>query len=342
MDFTSDLYADDGDIPSTSTRGTSGRSSDLVNNEELELVRLQERKVSLIAQREELLAEVTKHQQKLIDFRENPSLELKGTEKSKKPVDLVHLPNDPGSLLELFTKTLPIVNSIKRQKKVDEIDVINGNSELEDELAAKYDALPLLNSDLRLKMLRRSCPYMKVELLKPPSVQILYLSETDLDSKFTLGYEVDIDTNNGKVLSLENLKVSDNIVSDFEVLLDYATSTLNIGYLLFGCNEFARLCVSRKTVLSNLKQSVLNSISHIEVIDENEQSIKLAKFAWKIKVEYSISFITETLPSPCSQIFVTLYKNGQKTKSVQDIVNGMIKEYGVVGGIVEFIKSLFI
>lgn len=344
MDFRSELCAED---DKSSTKETSLESiapdisTDLCGNDELDIVFLQNKKNALLTQREKLLMQLKSNRKEsdniniTVEPRERSSL-LKSTNSSPAK----QIPYDSSGLLMPFTKALP-ESSHKKRRICKPVTKINGSSSLEDELEYKFDALPLVNNKLRLEFLKRSCPSMDIEILKEDHVKINYLSDTELVSNFFLQYDIEIDRESGRLIKLSNLTVSEHVMESLNPLLCHVSSTMNIGSLLFGCNEFSRLCVNRNEVLDKLLTEI-NQIAHMNILEKNEECLIIEKFIWKIEIKIIIKF-KEAYPFiPCSIIMVHLYKNDNRTKSIQEIVNSLIKEYGIIEGIVQFIKSLSI
>ncbi|AET41134.1 Ctf19p Ecym_7296 [Eremothecium cymbalariae DBVPG len=361
MDFTSDTFPKDSSHRSAAgARGSSSSDSlaadvsssqNIENNEELEIARLQETKDRLLAHREHLLGQLLKRQKQLVKLQRTSKYQTDEPNREDSSRIQSVFPQDSASLLQLFSKVIPKAISGARQdsssfrtrsscKTPSQTEKIDGKSSLEDELASKYDALPLLNQQLRLDTLRRSCPYMMVEEVNLPYTRISY--ELGPNNSFTLEYELHVDTSTGQLQSLKNIRLPPNIRSKTHTLVEYAESTMNIGYLLFGLSEFSRLCNLRKEVLANMGQAVTGAILNILIVEQTEETIVFEKLFWKFKIEYSVHFDKDMLPLPYSVVLVTLFKNSAKTRDVQPIADALIQEYGVVEGIVQFIKSLYI
>ncbi|AGO13837.1 AaceriAGL029Wp [[Ashbya] aceris (nom. inval.)] len=344
MDFTSDLNSRDGSNDSSA----AGRSSpapagqlssgqEFMNDDEIQISNLQETKDALLQQRAKLLSLLANRKKELAAVQHR-NVNIR-QQQAKVGESLI--PKDPGGLLELFTKALN--TSAGPAEKKTTRGHINGASQLEEELLNKYDVLPLLNRNLRLAALVRSCPHMRIESANPSDMRIRYLVDYQDQELFQLHCNIDIDSSTGYVRSFSDVKLMfDTPAHTLELLKEYTNKTGNVAYLLFGCSEYTRLCCRRNAVLLSLQDSACKTIPHLKVVQHSTDLIRFAKHSWQIEVRFDILFNEERLPFPSSSIKVTLYKNGAMMEDVQDILNGLIREYGVKEGILQLIRSLYI
>ncbi|AAS54461.1 AGL029Wp [Eremothecium gossypii ATCC 10895] len=344
MDFTSDLNSRDssngssaGGRSSSSPAGQLSSGQEFMNDDEIQISNLQETKDALLQQRAKLLALVANRKKELAAVQQRSA----NARQQQTDAEESLIPKDPGGLLELFTKALNTSTGLAEKRSTR--TQINGASQLEEELLNKYDVLPLLNRNLRLAALVRSCPHMRIESANPSDMRIRYLVDYQDEDLFQLHCNIDIDSSTGYVRSFSDVQlISDMPEHTLGLLKEYTIRTGNIAYLLFGCNEYTRLCIRRNAVLSSLQDSACKTIPHLKVVQHSMDLIKFAKNSWQIEVRFDVLFIEERLPFPSSNIQATLYKNGAMMEDVQDILNGLIREYGVKEGILQLIRSLYI
>lgn len=299
MDFTSDSVRHSSVASEARNSRSSSRSSSSNDLSELDLrtLKLQEQRNSLLSRRNGLLQEI---------------------QSLKSRAHTTHEETD-ARLLDLV-----LLTSGKEKASAITID----GSDLEKELQAKYDTLPLLNMQLRLETLRKLYQYVDLSVSSSDDIveahARFYRSTEPFDLDLRLNYK-------GETLYECGVEVSRNVQWPLRSLL----KCKNPSRILLGCFEYDRLRCGRDELFNHI-QGEMGRFASLVTITRTESALTLHRFATpeaKLTIRYTIEF-EEFLPSSRIQ---TSLQDGQI--DISAVTSGLLKEYGLRLGLLQLCKA---
>ncbi|CAB4254127.1 similar to Saccharomyces cerevisiae YPL018W CTF19 Outer kinetochore protein, required for accurate mitotic chromosome segregation [Maudiozyma barnettii] len=379
MDFTSDLSSDvnvsrnDGGHHSSSSSflgianrttktlpTTTDKSSDLELNmlsaSDRKQLKLEDTREKLLLEREKLLKEVDELNIELQNTPEGNGTELPQPEE-------LETEDTNDEIDHNMAKTLMDLMSISsRNNRFPNIDdrnqlpsnKIDGNSSMQDELASKYDTLPLLNMNVRLRYLRQYLyPHMKMDIVervneksnKKITVTIRFLRNVKHIVKITF------------IMLYDS---SEQTLQSFEIS-KFTPSTLNLNMrsfikkhsdnptaILFCLSEYDRLLWKRQELFSGIvgkfrswiqdsffeNQSNYMDIEREIVLNNANQNNNLIRLTIKIE-------IPEGSVIPRSKINLEIFADGTLVTKpdVNQMLFELMKEYGLNASLKHLIRG---
>lgn len=306
MDFTSESTGHGSSSGAAVSRSSSSLDDGLLPEADLKVLRLHEQREQLLSQRNRLLQEIESLK----------SRQKTGVVEDARILDLV--------LLARWERS-----------STDGVTVIDGSTDLQEELATKCDTLPLLNMEIRLQRLREL--YVDVEL------QARNLGDSSsMEIKATYrkrkpGFHV-----------ILHLQYQDSVLVDCQVVdisqsvkweLRNLVHCKNPTKILLGCYEFDSLCERRRAVFDQLRESMNRYASLVKVDTSREGAIELARSvppAAVVRVQWLID-VADTWPS--TTIVAALTDGAGNRIDIEQIKIGLFKEYGVNLGLQELCKA---
>ncbi|CAR28427.1 ZYRO0F03718p [Zygosaccharomyces rouxii] len=198
----------------------------------------------------------------------------------------------------------------------------DGSTAVPDELRYKHDCLPLLNMDLRLSYLRDTYPYASLMLIDSSNLHVEF---TRRPNDY---FQLDLQLPQGPAL------LSTNVRWPLRKLENCSNPTA----ILQGCYEFDRLRCRRDEIFQQIWSS-LQSKGVFHRISGSLLSLSRNDLLLQLRLEIEIKDLF-----PQTHLNVRLFKNEIPLSSpdVQDILQGLMQEYGVMRGVLELCKSCFI
>lgn len=335
MDFTSD-------VGSTATpprrkmfvSSSDSDGSDLLDPQEQELLKLQDVKDALLAERSKKLAELESLQKKL---QHTLPREVEATDVV--PPDA----NGDNLLVDLI-----VMSSHTREAQYEQKVHIDGSSGVQEELKWKYDTLPIMNMRARLHYLTDlTYPHASVDIEHTDATHIYihyqFHKFAARPLEITISGEIvrDTDAQNEQLTNLQFYDVS----SWFKLILrSIIPQDFVQGFphaILFYCHEFDRLQFERYQLINflrdkygkRLRVSARNIDASVEIVEL--QSLKDID-ALKLSIEFSIAsqathHNTQSLNYyyPRLNIHLMLSQYGQEIKSIDEIFIKLINLYGI-------------
>lgn len=315
MDFTSDSTVRRSSV--TPVDKENSNSSSLVDENDLRVIRLHEEKESLLSKRNDILDEI-----------DSLSQELKKSPKT-----------DDRSADDIDARLIDLILLAKDPPKAASIVHIDGQTDLKKELATKYDTLPIMNMQLRLKYLQDL--YVDVKLEKDRalsdnnesivSVRATFSRSTPFDIWLTLRYKDET------LLQCDLQKISKAIEWNLKPLM----GCHNPSRILLGCFEFDKIRHRRSTIFEELIQAMSPYTSLVEVARELECKLILKRLGGiesLLQITFLIDF-NEADFLPNTIVTATLAKGENNFIDIDGIKSGLIKEYGLSVGLKELCKA---
>ncbi|SMN20044.1 similar to Saccharomyces cerevisiae YPL018W CTF19 Outer kinetochore protein, required for accurate mitotic chromosome segregation [Maudiozyma saulgeensis] len=380
MDFTSDLSSDvngsrdSGSHHSSSSSflGIARRSAktipstvDKSSDIELNMLSASDRKqLKLEETREKLLLE----REKLLKEVDTLNIELENTpeginEELQHPEEIENGNMDEGEIDHNMAKTLVDLMSISsRKNKFANIDEgiqqtsnrIDGNSKMQDELASKYDTLPLLNMNLRLRYLRQYLyPHMKMDIMervneqsnKKITVSIRFLRNVKhvIKIKFVMQYDSSEET-------LQSFEISQLTPPTLNLNMRsfLKKHSNNPTIILFCLSEYDRLLWKRQELFDGIAEKFKswieesffkNKANYMDIeremiLKNTNQNANIIRLI--VKVE-----IPEGSVIPRSKVNLEMYAGGSliTTPDVNKMLFELMKEYGLKASLQHLIRG---
>lgn len=342
MDFTSDL------VESSSVAEGESDLSDVVeqtkvSGEELRRLELEEQKERLLRQRNLLIKEVEVAEKELGELRS----------KSRTVVDK----NAMDTLIDVLSFS-------QRRKEEDEVErlldssfaghntTINGWSDVQEELQNKYDSLPLLNMNLRLRYLRDL--YKGVEIITHKNENSMGQDPVVLDveflfHRFEMGpFRVQLVVKYDDIEQTLKEFVVKHISPEVELQLQPLRAVQNPSFFLTACFEFDKIRQRRYELLRVLVDKYKKRISRCELPRTGEYAIfetldVLKNRKISVRIDFHIMFESTRLkytPYPTSRLTYILRKNDTRVlvNEIGTIASGLIREYGLDKGLDELLN----
>ncbi|CCE62700.1 hypothetical protein TPHA_0D00560 [Tetrapisispora phaffii CBS 4417] len=339
MDFSIDASSSVESSDSNSSR--SDIDNELVLDEEQKKVlELEELKEQLLLKRRNLVSQIDG---------------LKATvnaEKKKKLIQGRNLDSNSNELLLSLMLTSNRFNTSIGDERKDPIQKIDGLSSIQKELLHKFDTLPLLNVDLRLKYLEDylftnvDVQVISNELANDDIVHstiVFFFKLSDLSITLTLKYDQVL----GILEEFEIVSISDNYALNIMPIVKSCTNNPNL--FLFFCFEYDKLIGKRNTIMNEVLTAIKNRLMKYEMLNDNETLVLYNQVLQddgelaiiKLELNYLIAFndTDSNFRLPSTKIEQSLWKDDQLITNNNDIMNSLMKEYGVFEGLKEYCKS---
>lgn len=328
MDFTSDSTVprqNTGSDLVSRSRSHSSSSSHGLNDNDLRLIHLQEQKDSLLSKRNSLLQEIDTY-----------SIQLKS------PTSVLPHEDADVDVDSLLMDLIQQLSSSRDDPTAQRAQVIaiDGNSDVQTELKSKYDTLPLLNMDLRLKYLS-SCLYPHVILQTTISDDVTIMHATYnriANSSFTIHIRLRYRENILLQCQLEY------ITNSVKWNLKPLTACHNPTSILLGCYEFDKIRSKRLAIF----EAIMEALSPYTSVSVNTATSSLTLQRQGLHLKLQISFIIDFgdgsmnyLMFPNSVVTSQLFKSGKLVTDpvTNGIQNSLIEEYGISKGLIELCKA---
>lgn len=305
MDFTSDSTVRHS---SPAVSEPSSESQDL-SELDLQALRLQEQRNSLLSRRNALLQEIqTLRRRKQASSGAHDEVDAR-------LLDLVLLAPSKG----------------REKRPTASTGTLDGSSELQRELAAKYDTLPLLNMQLRLGCLE--------QLYKHVDLQASAIDQTTVEVrarfKASEPFQVDLRLHyDGDVLHKCDLTLSDNVRWPLRALLECG----NPSRILLGCFEFDRLRSRRSALFAALSQEMARFAGLVRVVCA-ETCLTVSRFVSPratLKLRFTIDLDGFW---PSSRVLASLVDGQDAPVDVAGVTDGLLREYGLQAGLLQLCKA---
>lgn len=373
MDFTSDIGppSDVDDIntngfqsgshinaPSSPIKDDAISSSDvevsILKDDDRKILELQDLKEQLLHERNNLLEEVEslRAEYNRTDISTPNDDNRIVEDDSKETIEQTGSIDDNAAnvLMDLMLMANQDKVEIEEEKIVKHID---GTSDLNTELSSKYDTLPLLNMDLRLKYLQKYLyPHMNlwVDQLKDDDQRTIDATiqfGRNVTNPFSLRFEVRYNSTHEKLELFEVVDVSDNI----HMLLQPWLKIKNPTILLFGLSELDRIIFKRNELLEYMHSKYGRSLSVKEPMSHLYSScrtliIQNKRFNREIQLIVDIRHFTQNnssfLSIPQLEIRLLLRQNTIEVTepNINKIYNELLQEYGLKKTLTELITYL--
>lgn len=352
MDFTSDLVES-----KASSVVADGSSSDIdmespghsgVPAEELRRLELEEQKEKLLKQRNLLL--------KQVDTTEKEVNELR---KSRVTVD--------GNAMDTLIDVLSLSRRRKEEEEAKRLSSrvpsstakLNGWSSVQEELNNKYDSLPLLNMDLRLKYLWQLYKGVDVRLLdgttyKGQTAPGRDPTEVVINAQFRFGrfeanpFEVLVCIKYDEVDQTLKEFVIKDVSKEVAMQLQPLNAVRNPSFFFTACFEFDKIRQRRFEILNGLASKYRKRVSRCELPRSGEYALFETLDVMKdrkvsLRIDFHIVFETKKLgysPYPSSRITCDIRKNNHRVlaNEIDIIASGLVREYGVQRGLEELLN----
>ncbi|QLG74885.1 hypothetical protein HG535_0H02120 [Zygotorulaspora mrakii] len=304
MDFTSDSRQSTslGGSASSPTGGDNADADIAVDNEQLRLLNLQDEKERLISQRNSLLGEVDHYQAQLDKPQQRSSA------------------YDDDILLQ------DLLSSAQQVKSNSHVITIDGESDTLLELGSKHDTLPLLNMDTRLQLL-------KEKLYQNVTVQLendlLLATFTLMKPFFTV--QLRLEYSNDVLDECSVIEISDLVKWDLKALFAFK----NPSKILLCCFEYDRI----RFRVSRVWDYVMTDLENFNLIEmvKKKLCLELSRKDLSVLLTLSLELQFDSVV-PRTDIAAKLFKAG-KYVNIDDIKNGLIKEYGINLGLLKLCKT---
>ena len=352
MDFTSDSALS---VTSNSSLGaghlTEGQlsSEDKINEsflnvEDSKKLQLVDLKAELLAKRNDLLQEIDSYKDQISAAEKAPATRKNMLDENANNLllDLLvasTMDRDEGN----YKHDINTENPIKH---------IDGRSAVQQELLSKYDTLPLINLDLRLRYLREYL-YSNIELqvlsseLESIDVTSTTLKVDFINSKLTIQLKLSYDRILATLVDFQVLSVSNNYKLKLKPLLVSCENNPNL--LLFCCNELDRLVAKRLFMLRDVQDTYKSQLKISRLFNSDESLLLVSRVPQddrtlriiRLRIDFNIYFNRDSkFPLPSSQISAKLWKDDRLILNEDNsILKGLINEYGVLSGLKEFSRS---
>lgn len=233
---------------------------------------------------------------------------------------------------------------------------IDGNSGMQDELMSKYDTLPLLNMNLRLRYLKQFLyPHMKMTVRESSSrgkndtfkeVIVSVSFERNTHYPIRLKFKVHYDT---KDETLQKFEIIELLPSLVHLNVKSKDSTTNPTSFLFALNEYDRLLYKRQSLFDDIinKYKVWIDSQFINTInskyaDTDRTMIIQNKRPNNVQLQITIRVgFLENQIVPGTNILLTLSCNGAVVQEpdINDLFYGLMKEYGISMSLRQLIQT---
>lgn len=411
MDFTSDLVASPVKRRSPSSdlsQDNSSGSSIILTENEKKRLELQELKETLLKERDALWDEEVRLRRELdklerdrfmqgftssesSDFESDVDNEA-GTEPPDKNNDENIVSNDPTNTNNITNDKIDanaarifldlMLLSSKKQQAVEPNSKpihLDGGSSLQEEISVKYDTLPLLNMDLRLKYLQKYLyPHVEIRINNLADEDNNSNNKDDDDDEYN--YEVTIkfkrnpklpfqikfninydpkDGSNGQLKGFQILEISKRVKLFFERIfyLDGQLLIANPVTLIFFSLEFDRITYQCNLLITQIRNKFQNRLRYSEDIDDPElKVVKLKELKETSEKEFIVKLEILTQKSetglngtkslmllyPQLKITLSLFHEGKEIKDpdINNIFEQLLPDYDLNTALIELISSL--
>lgn len=319
----------------------------MLSKEDRRQLKLQDTKERLLTERQKLLKEVELLKDELArtpDAREQTPVSDHEEESGEQELD----GNAARTLVDLMA-----LASKKSMFESDEEEAqpvrLDGNSGLQEELSSKYDTLPLLNIDLRLRYITQ---------MTYPHASVSVNSSDDSGAQRTVSVSVLFNRNKESPIRLTFLakyNTSDETLQEFSVS-DIMPAGLNLTLrsflqrhkgsptaILFCLNEYDRLLHAREELLKTLQSKygsweiAPGNTSHYTDVERRLVLRSTGSHTLAIAVGVSVP-AQESIPR--TTISMHLDRVSRDTPDINSIFYGLVREYGVLGAAMHVTQSV--
>lgn len=324
MDFTSDSTGPRQNTGSDLVSGSNSNSSSSshgLNDNDLRIIHLQEQKDSLLSKRNSLLQEINTY-----------TLQLNS------PTSVLSH-KDAGDVDSLLMDLVQLSSRDANPRA--EVTTVDGDSDVQKELKSKYDTLPLLNMDLRLKYLSSYLyPHVILHTTISDDVTIIHATYNRIpNSPFTIHVHLRYEENTLLQCRLEH--ITNSVKWNLKPLI----ACHNPTSILLGCYEFDRIRYKRlaifKGIIAALSPHTSVSVTSTNNTDASSLILQRQGLHLKLQINFIIDFGESSMIFPNSVVTSKLFKNEKLvTKPVTNgIQNSLIEEYGISRGLIELCKA---
>ena len=369
MDFTSDIGSDNGtghskhrllDSSSSSSvlgdrevapagplepvsQGSSDPGMEMLSKDDRRQLKLQDTKERLLAERQRLLQEVERLKDELA---QTPNAQEQTSASDEEESEAGQSDDIDGNAARTLVDLMALASKKSMfdsgAQTADEPtpSLIDGNSGLQTELTSKYDTLPLLNIDLRLRYISQmTYPYVSIAITKDTTVQ---------DSQRSISADVTFNRNAAAPICLTfntEYNTSDETLQRFTVS-DISPAGLNLTLrsflqrhsgnptaVLFCLSEYDRLLWARENLLNSLRSKYGSWEQAPQVPDHytdvERRLVLRSKAAHTLAVTVQVA-VPPQESIPRTAISMTLDNTPEATPDINTVFYGLVREYGVV------------
>ncbi|KAL3235528.1 Ctf19p [Nakaseomyces bracarensis] len=349
MDFTSDLVETSSSIFASTESGSSDHVEDAdvtVSAEEMRRLELEERKKELLEERNTLLREVDGYEREIGELRKRGGVVRVDKNAMDTLVDVLGFSRKQEQAQELER----LLDNSQRTRAV-----LHGGSSVQEELNNKFDSLPLLNMNLRLRYLQEYL-YRDVEirLRNKRKEQGHDPAESVIDAQLsfrrfsTIPFEVHILIRYDEVSQTLKEFTIGEISKEVELQLQPLRTLRNPSFFLMACFEFDKVRARRYKILETLVQKYRKRIFKCEHSRNGENAVFETLDVMKgrkvsLRIDFQIAFEVKKLqytPYPTSRLSYELNKDDKRVmvSEVETIASGLIREYGLDKGLDELLN----
>ncbi|EDO15338.1 hypothetical protein Kpol_1011p8 [Vanderwaltozyma polyspora DSM 70294] len=323
---------------------------DFLSKEDTQRLHLQELKEDLLSKRNELIKEIDTYKKEISTRQKNLLNEQSLLDQNASNLlrDLLIASSTLNSNSNLSNDGPNDIDDNRKAKT----QFIDGASPLQIELLSKYDTLPLLNMDLRIRYLEEYLyPNVNVEIVSEELENIdvtnttikVYWKFTKIELILNLSYDTTLQI----LLKFDILSISENYKLKLMPLIDSCKD--NPTLLLFFTNQYDKLLQKRNSIFKELQDTFQRQLKSCNIVN-NQESLVLTNImkgsddlrkTIKLQIDFNIQFsIDSKFTLPTSKINSKLWSD-HNLILVNDntILYGLIKEYGVLQGLKEYTKT---
>lgn len=380
MDFTSDLSSDVNvsqghNSSSSSFLGVTTRhkrvSPNASNNDnassDIEGMNMLSAKDRKQLKLEEIRESLQKERESLLEQVDSLTIELENThepEFTPEPFPEENEDEIDANMAKTLVDLLTLSSRNNRFSSVDTNDYlpdqkrskIDGNSGMQDELKSKYDTLPLLNMNLRLRYLKQFLyPHMKMTVREVSSrdksdtykeVMVSVSFERNAQYPIRLKFKVHYDTEDETLQKFEIVELLPSLVHLNVISKD---ATTNPTSFLFALNEYDRLLYKRQSLFDEITSKYkvwidpeFVNTSNAKYADTERTMIIKNKRPNNVQLQITIRVgFLENQVVPGTNISLGLSCNGSNVQDpdINDLFYGLMKEYGLTMSLRQLIQT---
>ncbi|OXB43652.1 hypothetical protein B1J92_F02035g [Nakaseomyces glabratus] len=318
-----------------------------ISEDELKKLELIEKKNELLEKRNQLLTEVNQLERESVEMIDKANKTI-----DKNALDVL---NDLLSFSQKQSQDLEVnklINGESLERLSSSVNV-HGDTSVDDELKNKYDSLPLLNMKLRLKYLSQYL-YKDIKIIitsnsknEGSNVSLnveLYFQRFE-NITFSVTIKIVYDEVNEVMKDFTIISVSDQVRLAVQPLLQVR----NPSFFLLACFEFDKIRQRRFIILRRLRDKFIKRVKTCELPRSGEYILlhthdSLKERDISLRIDFQVFFEARKLsysPFPTSRLTYELKKNGKRMldNMVENIADGLIKEYGVEKGLEELCNA---
>lgn len=321
-------------------RSTAVKDGTVLEESEVVHLELQEKKDELLARRNALLQEVQSYRRQIEHNEKQAALKVQSAES---------LATD--TMIDMFWSTLSNNNifASSRLEFQDEdvgVERIDGRTSLQQELSTKYDTLPLLNMDLRLKYIS-DYTYQGIGMVlkdwhRGTGNEIFVAIETTFcrsNEPFTFAIKLNYDTKESKLLNWTIRCTNPEMLPYVQPIINVFEG--NLPNLLLASYDYDTLKAKRLSIFEEIKSKLRTKVDkchvdgHSMIIERSFMgSGRTIHLHLRIHFELVLSQ-KQAWPFHESHIWSKLLRDGYEVKKVNiaAITSSLIQEFGVEKGL---------